>query len=426
MVFAARNQLSRAFLLAVLTVLLIWTNQAKADTKLFTDVADDHWAADAIKWAHQHQVVTGYSDGTFQPNRHVSEAEFVTMLFRAFNVAAPSEAADTHWSDSVYRKVAEFNYPVKGMENVSVRNQPLNRLAVAEIVVGANGENYEGDHAIHYLLAHGLSKGKSSATIAGYEGDKLLTRAEAVQFIKNLIDSGMTELKERPAAPSDPAKLPPLKADIVGETHIILDYDYGAVQRFQYRLSNGDKNVVWSLKFPYDIHLPLWENSRIDYETNEEIRHGVHMDPDTGELTIGWYLWITEFDVVATSKADGSVVASQTVRISYSNIDRIVATNGAVTLEFLEEPDWYEYEWNGEIHRYDMNVNDVVLMIENDGKYTDIPATYRYDEDTNSVTFFFEPFEPTDEEQIIVIHLGYRESTYISPTVIVVPAKSDE
>jgi hypothetical protein len=348
------------------------------------------------------------------------------MLLRAFNVAAPSEATDSHWSDSVYRTVAELNYPVKGMENVTERNKPLNRLAVAEIVVGANGENYEGDNAIHYLLAHNLSKGKSSATIAGYEGDKLLTRAEAVQFIKNLIDSGMTELKARPATPSDPAKLPPLQVHIVGETHIVLDYDYGDMQRFQYSLSNGDKNVVWSLKFPYDIHLPLWENSRIDYETNEEIRHGVHIDPDGGELTIGWYLWITDFDVVATSKTDGSVVASQTVRLSYSNIDRIVTTNGAVTLEFLEEPDWYVSEWNGETYKYYMNVNDVLISLENDGQYTDIPTTYQYDEETNSVTFYFEPFEQTDEEQIIVLHLGYRESTYISPAVLVVPAKSTD
>jgi hypothetical protein len=43
-----------------------------------------HWAKDAIQWAVQQEMVSGYEDGTFKPNNQVSEAEFLSMLFKLY------------------------------------------------------------------------------------------------------------------------------------------------------------------------------------------------------------------------------------------------------------------------------------------------------------------------------------------------------
>lgn len=50
----------------------------------FYDVPQDHWAAPEIQAAVDAGVVTGYGDGSFQPRRDVTAAQFCAMLCRSF------------------------------------------------------------------------------------------------------------------------------------------------------------------------------------------------------------------------------------------------------------------------------------------------------------------------------------------------------
>lgn len=54
----------------------------------FTDIAG-HWAESSILQASELGWVAGYNDGTFQPQRQVTRAEFVTMLSRALSLSVP-------------------------------------------------------------------------------------------------------------------------------------------------------------------------------------------------------------------------------------------------------------------------------------------------------------------------------------------------
>lgn len=47
----------------------------------FTDVQSKDWWYNAVVWASQNKVVSGYGDGTFQPKRNISRQEFAQMLF---------------------------------------------------------------------------------------------------------------------------------------------------------------------------------------------------------------------------------------------------------------------------------------------------------------------------------------------------------
>ncbi|MCG8400430.1 MAG: S-layer homology domain-containing protein [Firmicutes bacterium] len=49
----------------------------------FTDVSDSHWAADSIDKMSSRGVVAGYTDGTFKPDKTVTQAQAVTMAVRA-------------------------------------------------------------------------------------------------------------------------------------------------------------------------------------------------------------------------------------------------------------------------------------------------------------------------------------------------------
>ena len=48
----------------------------------FTDVADDAWYADAVNWAKENNIVSGYSDALFGPEDTLTREQFAAILYR--------------------------------------------------------------------------------------------------------------------------------------------------------------------------------------------------------------------------------------------------------------------------------------------------------------------------------------------------------
>lgn len=174
----------------------------------FSDISK-HWAKDTIYWALEKGIVKGYEDGTFKPNNQVTEAEFLAMLIRTYKPEIQS-TKEGHWADVFYQFAREMNYPILGSDEIGLRNESMTRSRVAELISAAQGVNYAGEDAIRFMYANKLASGSdpSKITIRGFNGEGTLTRAEAVQFIKNLVEHGKGELLARPQEPSDPTLLP--------------------------------------------------------------------------------------------------------------------------------------------------------------------------------------------------------------------------
>ncbi|MFL0557958.1 S-layer homology domain-containing protein [Paenibacillus barengoltzii] len=173
-----------------------------ASAASFKDVKSSHWAYNTISWATDAGIAKGYPDGTFKPSQAVSEEEFLSMLIRSYKDPADVNPSP-YWSYKYYLTAKSLNYPVSGN-----RTSVITRTWVAEIVAATQGKNYSGTNAIKYMLASGLANGKTGNTVEGYKGNDKLTRAEAVTFIKNVIDKRASdELLPRPTAPSDPNEI---------------------------------------------------------------------------------------------------------------------------------------------------------------------------------------------------------------------------
>ncbi|GAA4865869.1 hypothetical protein GCM10023310_51760 [Paenibacillus vulneris] len=167
----------------------------------FRDIGS-HWAKASIEWARQYQVVDGYSDGTFRPDGQVTEAEFLAMLFRMYPGSVQdlqAQADSSSWSDKFYEYARYFRLGLSG----DSRDQAIQRVQVARIIGGLDGKHYADDQdAIRFLLSSGYSEGKTGATVEGYGGSDPLTRAEALQFLRNLQDKGFTQLLKKPETPT--------------------------------------------------------------------------------------------------------------------------------------------------------------------------------------------------------------------------------
>jgi len=203
--------MKKTIVVALSTSLLVGAGIAQAAAS-FRDVPANHWARGVINWGVDQHIVVGYPDGTFRPAQHVTEAEFLTMLVRAYKPQLPQIAQKRHWADEIYAFSQRMNYPLEGYTDIKKRAWIIDRERVAEIIAGAYGYNYSGRDAIHFLLAKGIARGKdpNEISIEGYKGNDPLTRAEAVAFVQRVLESGLKELQPRPAQPSDPSLLPPL------------------------------------------------------------------------------------------------------------------------------------------------------------------------------------------------------------------------
>ena len=204
------------FIVVFAFCLTLMTGSAIAGNTEFTDT-EGHWAEETIEWGIETDMVKGYPDGTFRPDREVTEAEFLTLMLRAYDAENGNEEYD-HWADSSYEIAEEYNVKVEGINSIDKRNMHIDRTSVAEQVSGAQGAHYDGRDAILYMLKEGLAGGRvpGNITIRNYQGDELLTRAESVQFIRNVIDKGVDEIKERPFDPSE--ELPDYgDDDVIGE-----------------------------------------------------------------------------------------------------------------------------------------------------------------------------------------------------------------
>ena len=79
----------------------------------FPDVKDDHYAKAAINFCYENDIIRGYEDGTFRPEKTSSRQEVAAILARAFNLeeisskAYPDDSQIAGWaSDDVYKCLA--------------------------------------------------------------------------------------------------------------------------------------------------------------------------------------------------------------------------------------------------------------------------------------------------------------------------------
>lgn len=143
--FAPKSPMNRAMLVTAL-----WRLEGKATPgaiSTFKDVKEGSWYADAVSWAAEKGIVSGYSDKTFRPEAQISREQIAAILYR-------------------YAVSKGYKFDSKGDLSTYKDRSSVSSWAV---------------EAISSINAKGIIGGRTAETL---EPDSLATRAEVAAILQ--------------------------------------------------------------------------------------------------------------------------------------------------------------------------------------------------------------------------------------------------
>lgn len=174
-------------------------------TVLFSDFSEKHWAYEAAISLSEKNIINGYEDGSFRPEKFVTRAEFIKMIVGAGNGAekdAKCDFSDVSESDWFYSAVATAYREeiITGSDGLFRPFDTITRQEAAAIIYRKlsvmeikpqtvrdahmfDDENQIADYAknaVDTLYKTGIISGVSSSEFRPLDG---CTRAQAVMLI---------------------------------------------------------------------------------------------------------------------------------------------------------------------------------------------------------------------------------------------------
>ncbi|HEY9569734.1 MAG TPA: S-layer homology domain-containing protein, partial [Metalysinibacillus sp.] len=170
----------RMFISVVLTFVLLITSFMPfvAEAATFSDVPTNSGKYPAINWAVENGFMNGA--GRFEPNATVKEGALVETLSRVDEHYQQVQEADMR-----YLFYGEFNLPLKGYVNKSLRNTTdVTRGDFARVFAAFRGYDLTEKHAVQYLYTQGVTTGVTGKkTYKDYQPERVLTKGDLAVFL---------------------------------------------------------------------------------------------------------------------------------------------------------------------------------------------------------------------------------------------------
>lgn len=193
----------KPLVILLVTVMILGLLPTAAFAASFKDV-EGHWAQQQIETWLQKGLAGGYPDGTFRPNQPVTRAEFVTFVNRAFGIKAAggeevfSDVPASAWFFAEVTAAKNAGYISGYPDGTFQPNNPISRQEAAVIVaklLGLKGSG--GQFADHQDIAPWAREAVEAVRAAGIMGGypdgtfrptNSITRAETVVTLQKALE----------------------------------------------------------------------------------------------------------------------------------------------------------------------------------------------------------------------------------------------
>lgn len=198
-------------LLSILCIFsLLLTSISFSQPKSFHDVTDNFWAKQVIDDLIDKEVISGFPDGTFRPNNHITREQFAVILVRAMNLPLTPrkssfiDVADEYWATPYIEAAKKYltAYQTDKGQLFKPTEMTLREEIVVAMVKSSNFaltnpeilKQYKDSNSISEKLKSYIATGIQHHIISGYSkgSEKFIkplqpvTRAEVAQMVISL------------------------------------------------------------------------------------------------------------------------------------------------------------------------------------------------------------------------------------------------
>ncbi|MDV2886382.1 S8 family serine peptidase [Alkalihalophilus pseudofirmus] len=180
------------------------------DSRVFKDVSPGFWAYPHINYLLEEGIISGYRDGTFQPNAPVRRGQAVAMLARALewehkpSATRFNDVDETYFASGAIEKAVEARI-ISGYPDGSFRpNAPITRAQMAAILghafqLGRSSENHYVDITERTTGYSHINRMTELKIVTGYDGrrykpDESLSRAQFSVILSRILNEEFREL----------------------------------------------------------------------------------------------------------------------------------------------------------------------------------------------------------------------------------------
>ena len=181
--FVNKRRLAAAVLAA--GVIGALTATAVAQSQRFPDVAPDHYAYEAVGWAAEVGVTTGYTDGTFKPQRPLSKRHAVVFMERYYDeILGADESADFTRGDMMVLLKAINDGTIRGADTTDDPAPDANGAAQSQRFPDVAPDHYAYE-AVGWAAEVGVTTGYTDGT---FKPQRPLSKRHAVVFMERYYD----------------------------------------------------------------------------------------------------------------------------------------------------------------------------------------------------------------------------------------------
>jgi hypothetical protein len=132
-------------------------SEVLSQAKGFDDVPMDHWAYEPVTMLRQMNMVSGYDNNEFKPDRLITRAEFIKMAVSAMGLQQGTgelkfkdKSQIPDWAESSMQTAVQSGL-IDGYEDGTVRpNQPISRAEIVAILVKGYKLPIASDYSLSY------------------------------------------------------------------------------------------------------------------------------------------------------------------------------------------------------------------------------------------------------------------------------------
>ena len=275
----------------------------------FSDVAADAWYAGAVEYVRDNGLMSGTSATTFEPDGTMTRAMLATTLYRAAGSPAVSgsdsftDTADGAWYADAVLWASQQGVISGYGNNLFGTNDPVTREQIATILwryAGSPsadaGQDFADESEIASYATAAVDWARANGVVSGVDGNRFLprnnaTRAQVATILRNYLTMSAPVEPEQPEQPSEESRVLVAYFSATGNTERVANAIAEATSGDLFELTPVEPYTDDDLNWTDEDSRVVYEYENPDERDTELVAYTPDNWADYDVVFVGYPIW---------------------------------------------------------------------------------------------------------------------------------------